>query len=796
MNERLIKDRLSELEIMSKVHNAMIDGQLLESILSTVTSSVKDLLSYDACNVYLLDEDRKCLRYISIAADMTAVNKVMDLIGIKLKELTISLREGTSFYDVVYNNRAIVTNDVRKAFEDYTDNTTLKKLSGMVASIFGFKSIARFPLFAGGSVIGVLGVGRRSEISESDVAQLKRIASAVSLTMMKSLTELQIRQKNEELMLLRRAIEVAPAGITMTDSEGIILFTNDAEAGMHGYTVHDLVGKNASIFNPAKMNTVKKRQDIKWQPWTREVVATRKDGTTFNQELTSTAVRSNTGDLIGVISVSKDITWRKTVERSMQLSAKFLQTTSESVVITDADANIVDVNESFVLKSGFTKNEVLGKNPRILKSGRHNREFYVEMWRSIIETGQWSGEIWDRKKSGEIYPKWLSISAVKDDAGIVSNYVGITTDLSQIKRSEEALRERRSQKEWRDTFDSITDMISIHDNNFTIIKANKAYAAYLGLTPQEVFQKKCHALFPHGASSPLLGCSPQRSADAAMPVLEEIVDANTQRTFNISTFPYYSPEGDIVGSIHIARDITERKEYEMQLIMNERLASLGEMATGIAHEINNPLESIIISAESLLLRVDKVPYDQAIFKKYLQIIDDEVLRCRDITGNMLSFFRKTSADRSTVDVHQAIDSALSLIGYQGRLKQVEVIKEYQGRPLIRGSEGELRQVIVALIINALDAMESKGTLKIETAIRADNAYVMISDTGPGISPENIAKIFSPFFTTKAETGGTGLGLSIARKIIASHQGSIDVASEQGHGAAFTIKLPLAPQLLP
>ena len=506
MNERLINDRFAELELISKIHDAMIDGQQLERILSTVTSSVKDLFSYDACNVYLVDEDRKCLRYISVAADMTAVNKVLDLIGIKLKDLTISLREGTSFYDVVYNNRAIVTNDVRKAFEDYTDNATLKKLSGMVASIFGFQSIARFPLSAGGSVIGVLGVGRRSEISEDDVAQLKRIASAVSLTMMKSLTDLQLRKTNEELILLRKAIEVVPVGITMTDSEGIILFTNSAEAEMHGYAIDDLVGKNASIFNPAKKITLKARKDIKWHPWTREVVATRKDGTTFNQELTSTAIRGNTGDLIGVISVSKDITGQKSIERSLQLSAKFLQATSESVIITDAEANIVDVNEAFVLRSGFTKNEVLGKNPRILKSDRHNREFYVEMWRSIIETGQWSGEIWDRRKNSGICPKWLSISAVKDEAGIVSNYVGIAADLSQIKQSEER-REKliqavsRSQREWQDTFDSITDMISIHDRDFNVIRANKAFSAFLGLSPREVINKKCFDLMHNGAAS-------------------------------------------------------------------------------------------------------------------------------------------------------------------------------------------------------------------------------------------------------------------------------------------------------
>jgi signal transduction histidine kinase len=143
-----------------------------------------------------------------------------------------------------------------------------------------------------------------------------------------------------------------------------------------------------------------------------------------------------------------------------------------------------------------------------------------------------------------------------------------------------------------------------------------------------------------------------------------------------------------------------------------------------------------------------------------------------------------------------IDNAHKLIGYQGRLKQVEVKKVYQGLPLIRGNEGELRQVIVALVINALDAMGNKGLLTIETGVRSGNVYVMISDTGPGISRENLTKIFSPFFTTKAATGGTGLGLPIAQKIITSHQGSIQVTSDEGHGATFTITLPLSKQAHP
>jgi len=262
------------------------------------------------------------------------------------------------------------------------------------------------------------------------------------------------------------------------------------------------------------------------------------------------------------------------------------------------------------------------------------------------------------------------------------------------------------------------------------------------------------------------------------------------KTFRNVTCPYYSPTGEITGSIHIARDITEEKEREMGLIMTERLASLGQMASGIAHEINNPLESVMICAEMLLLRVAKDNYDHAQFEKYLKIIDEEVLRCRDITSSMLSFSRQTAAEKQDIDIHLLIDKAIDLVGYQGRLKNVRVLKHFGGDLHVRGNEGELRQVFLVLIINALDAMANKGTLTVDTGAQDGGIWVRISDTGPGIPPENIQKIFQPFYTTKINTGGTGLGLSIAHRILANHQGTIGISSEPGQGAAFTITLPL------
>jgi signal transduction histidine kinase len=244
----------------------------------------------------------------------------------------------------------------------------------------------------------------------------------------------------------------------------------------------------------------------------------------------------------------------------------------------------------------------------------------------------------------------------------------------------------------------------------------------------------------------------------------------------------------MLGTVH---DITEKKENELRLIMSERLSALGQLASGIAHEINNPLATIGGCAEGLLNRLNKGQFEPELFKNYLKIIDEEVERCKNITTNMLSFVRKGTYTKSYVNVHEILDKTLELISLQGRLKEVSILRNYgEGVPLIQASEGDLKQVFLAVVINSLDSMDDNGTLTLETGIENSMVFIKIVDTGSGIPSELIRRIFDPFFTTKSEKGGVGLGLSIANKIITDNGGRIEVISEEGKGTTFTITLPI------
>jgi PAS domain S-box-containing protein len=349
-----------------------------------------------------------------------------------------------------------------------------------------------------------------------------------------------------------------------------------------------------------------------------------------------------------------------------------------------------------------------------------------------------------------------------------------------------------SQQEWRETFDGITDMIAVLAPDGTLLKVNEAYAAFFQRHPRDLVDVQCRDLCP-ALERPVCCPLPQALAQKR-PITEEIRDPGSGRVFRVSTFPCTGAAGAVNRVIHIARDITEERERQQRLVVSERLAALGQMASGIAHEINNPLASIAGCAEGLVGRVEKGKLDDALLKNYLSIIQEEAFRCKKITTSMLSFVRETDAERRRVPIDEVLDGVLEAIGFQGRLREVEVVRNRAaGLPALLLNEGEVRQVLLAVITNALDAMQDRGRLELETRLAGDGVTLSVTDSGCGIAAEHLDKVFNPFFTTKSARGGTGLGLSIARRIVTDHGGHIAIARAPGAGTAVTVTLPLSAQ---
>jgi signal transduction histidine kinase len=261
----------------------------------------------------------------------------------------------------------------------------------------------------------------------------------------------------------------------------------------------------------------------------------------------------------------------------------------------------------------------------------------------------------------------------------------------------------------------------------------------------------------------------------------------------LQAYPIKDDNGKIISLTGIHTDITRRKKLEAAMLQSEKLSAIGQLAAGVAHEINNPLGIILGFAQSVVKRIKNAEDPLAL---PLKSIEREAVRCKNLVQNLLVFSRTSqNAKSEDVDLNAAVESVLSLILAQTKTHNVELVKELGAAlPRINANQTQIQQIIINLCGNAVDAMPKGGTLIISTAISSKQpgyVEIRVRDTGGGI-PKNLQKqIFDPFFTTKEVGKGTGLGLSLVYEIVTKHGGSIELESEEGKGAEFTVFLPAA-----
>ncbi len=270
----------------------------------------------------------------------------------------------------------------------------------------------------------------------------------------------------------------------------------------------------------------------------------------------------------------------------------------------------------------------------------------------------------------------------------------------------------------------------------------------------------------------------------------ELADSFNKMTASLSKYEKELKEWAGTLEIKVKERTEELRTTQKQLAQSEKLASLGRMAAGVAHEINNPLTAVLTFSKLLLDDLDKDDPQ----REDLQTVVDETLRCRDIVRRLLDFSREAKTKRIPEDINTVIESTLFLVKNQAAFQDIKVVEELASNlPRILLDTGQIKQVLMNMFMNAADAMSGRGTLTISSSCENDKFLkISIKDTGCGIPEKNISNLFDPFFTTKKVGEGTGLGLSVSYGIIKSHQGSIEVKSKLGEGSEFTIKLPVKP----
>jgi two-component system, NtrC family, sensor kinase len=259
-------------------------------------------------------------------------------------------------------------------------------------------------------------------------------------------------------------------------------------------------------------------------------------------------------------------------------------------------------------------------------------------------------------------------------------------------------------------------------------------------------------------------------------------------TLNISIAPFEAAHGVVTGALIVLENVTERAQLEEQLVQREKLSSIGLLAAGVAHEVNTPLAGISSYTQMLLQQITEADPK----RKLLEKIHMQTLRASGIVNNLLNFSRTGDAQFREVEINRVLDDTLQLLEPQLRNARLEIVRHYgEDLPAAYGNASKLQQVFMNLALNARDAMPQGGRLTITTRVVDTSLVVDFRDSGVGIAPEHIARIYDPFFTTKEVGQGTGLGLALSYGIIQEHGGRIFVESRPGEGAHFTIKLPTA-----
>ncbi len=352
---------------------------------------------------------------------------------------------------------------------------------------------------------------------------------------------------------------------------------------------------------------------------------------------------------------------------------------------------------------------------------------------------------------------------------------------SRMKKEENRLREiiERGQKFWFTVFNSVPELAFVIDEHGNIVRCNKPFANLFGKHPRDLENKIISELLPFTMFQKI-------DIDTFPKYFNEELNG---RSYEV-TSAMFEFEGK-KNVIFFMRDITDIKKMREHLIQKDRYTSIGTLASGIAHEINNPLTGIIGFAQMLKM-VDGCKQHTELIDKILECAD----KCKKIVESLLIYARQKPSTKSLESINDLIERTIDLVGYNLKKNNICVEKELSNIPLALIDGQQIQQVIINMIINAqgaiISAKRDKGIIKIKTEFeeKGKMIFVSISDNGKGISKEIIGKIFDPFFTSKPFGEAMGLGLSIAYGIVKGHNGDIIVETEEGVGTTFVIKLPL------
>lgn len=617
-----------------------------------------------------------------------------------------------------------------------------------------------------------------------------------------SMNDLTDRKRAEEALqenraLLRSYLDNLPALFFVKDLSGKVLDMNKTIEAAFGVQADQLIGKTDADFHPPEEAAAIFAND-QWVAQTGKTLQAEEPTRLPDGEhlflSTKFPIRNHKGVIVGTAGISFDITERKRAEEELRFHAELLNAVGQAIIATDTEGQVVYLNRAAEKLYGWTRAEALGKQILELTVPQISQTEALEIIAQLTEGKSWSGEFLVQRRDGTTFPAAVHNTPILDATGKLTGIIGISFDITERKQAEEALR--TSEARAKAMLQAIPDFVFHLDRHGVFLN----YKA----DPKDLYAQ---------SEPTLIG---KRNRDLSPPEFADLIDHQIHtalETQAMQTFEYQLPiagsgmhdyEARMVPSgadevITIVRDFTERKRAEaerhareQQMVEDQRLQSLGLLAGGVAHDINNLLTPIWTNIELLRLTRDNSP--QTI--EQLNAVVTATQRARDLVRQMLAYAGRHPMVLAQVELNGLITESQSLLR-SSLPKNISIQWELASEPLpIVADYTQLQQVVMNLILNAAEAFEGKAgevfvtTRRQPTATTSSGAEVALAvrDTGPGIAPEHLSRIFDPFFTTK--TAGHGLGLSATQGIIRAHHGSLEVQSVVDKGTTFTIRLPL------
>ena len=490
-------------------------------------------------------------------------------------------------------------------------------------------------------------------------------------------------------------------------------------------------------------------------------------------------------EVMGISALARDVTEEREKERRF---TELFETLQEGVYFSTPEGNLLDANPALVRMLGCnSRDELLSLDPSALNLDLSQG---AVLGRSADDRGsERSRELTLRRKDGTTGVFLDTSRAVWDGAGKIIRYQGTLVDVTERRKMEKALRQQEEFQRY--LLESFPDLILVVglDGRYSFVSSR--IRDLLGRAPADMLGKKVDDA-EQEQSPEFVALYQDVSTGAKKFGFCEFGARHRDgswRTMRANASPLFDAEGKASGVIVSVRDITVERKLEQQIIQSERLAAMGQMIGGFAHELNNPLTSIMGVAE-LLQEGEQAETT----RKQLVMLQQQARRAADIVQNLMYFSRPPAPGRGPINLSELVQRTLHLHAYSLRKNNITVdFLPEPAWPLVTGDSHQLMQIFLNLMLNAEQAMREtrdRGTLRIRLEKNSKSVAVTFQDDGPGIAAEVLPNIFDPFYTTKRPGRGTGLGLSICKAILREHGGEIEASSGPGGGAVFKVTLPV------